>query len=77
MSSAQSVQSLTLFILCDGFAIARESRAIHGTVRDQMGYVRWTVAIVWWNPRREGAALLRPMEWLVNCDIDSDIAFQS
>jgi hypothetical protein len=39
MSSAQSVESLTLFILCAGFAIAQESRAIHGTVRDQMGYV--------------------------------------
>jgi hypothetical protein len=39
MSSAQSVESLTLFILCAGFAIAQESPAIPRTVRDQMGYV--------------------------------------
>jgi len=43
MSSAQPIESWTLFILCDGFAIAQEARAIHSTVRDQMGSVRWTV----------------------------------
>jgi hypothetical protein len=36
MSSAQSVESLTLFILCAGFAIAQESDPIHGLVRDPL-----------------------------------------
>ncbi len=39
MSSARVGESLTLLILCAGFAIAQESRAIRGTVRDQIGYV--------------------------------------
>jgi len=39
MSSARVSQSLTLLILCAGFAIAQESRALRGTVRDQLGYV--------------------------------------
>src|SRR6267154_4533264 len=39
MSSARVGESFTLWILCVGFAIAQESRAIRGTVRDQTGYV--------------------------------------
>ncbi len=39
MSSARVSESLTLLILCAGFAIAQESRALRGTVRDQLGYV--------------------------------------
>ena len=39
MSSARIGELLTLLILCAGFAIAQESRALRGTVRDQLGYV--------------------------------------
>ncbi len=39
MSSARIGELLTLLILCAGFAIAQQSRALRGTVRDQLGYV--------------------------------------